>query len=385
MTARPVRAGLDGALASSRRPTGVEHYAASLLTALAAREDPRLVLHLYLPPAAARPVAAPSVRVRVRPDVDTRIRLPWLIACTQWDRLDVLCNFSHLPPPRGVRGRFLGTVYDLAFLDHPECYPPGDAERLDREVAVLCGSAPGIITPSRATRDRLAERYGYPRDAVAVLGAGARAGFVPGEPGALPRVVREAGVRPPFVLCVGRLDPRKNLERVLEACRLLWREGSSLGGLVITGPDDSGAVRLREKVARGAAPGERVAVTGYVDEAELVSLYRAAALLAYPSLSEGFGLPVLEAMACGTPVVTSTVSSLPEVAGEAAVLVDPTDTAAVAAGIRSVLEGRVLAAALREAGPAQAARFTWEGAAQRFAEALWAVGSGANAFQGGVC
>jgi glycosyltransferase involved in cell wall biosynthesis len=167
---------------------------------------------------------------------------------------------------------------------------------------------------------------------------------------------------------VGRLDRRKNLERVIEAYRTLLRQpdgAAACGGLVIAGPDDSGSEEVRRRLDTGRVPGERIVTTGYLGDGDLAPLYRTAAVMVYPSLAEGFGLPVLEAMASGTPTITSNVSSLPEVAGDAALLVDPLDTAAIAGALRRVLTDPHLAARLAAAGPRRAAEFTWERSAER--------------------
>ncbi|MDO9356586.1 MAG: glycosyltransferase family 1 protein [Solirubrobacteraceae bacterium] len=159
----------------------------------------------------------------------------------------------------------------------------------------------------------------------------------------------------PYVLAVGTLEPRKNLERLVEAWGKLPESLRASHDLALVGPrgwDDSDILRTAHE---GGAK-----LLGRVSEDELRALYAGAAAFAYPSLYEGFGLPILEAMAAGAPVVTSDRSSLPEVAGDAAVLVDPTDTAAIASAIESLLTDAPLAERLRAAGRARAAEFSWE-------------------------
>ncbi len=366
--------GIDAGLACSKQPTGVEWFAKSLLQELVMMQSAgghHCRWHVYLPPFGNPGFRIPPhVVPHLRPDVNTLIKNPWLVARSWLDRLDALYLFGHLLPPGGVRGKVVVTVHDLAFDDYPDCYRPGVPERARAEVRAACARADRIVVPSEATRGGLVERYRYPLDRIDVILEGARTHFTPGEPGPLPERVREAMPEGPFILAVGRLDRRKNIERVIDAYRAVHAEGVPCAGLVIAGPDDSGAQGVRQRLAEGAVPGERIVTTGYVTEDELVALYRSAALLVYPSLAEGFGLPVLEAMACGTPVITSSVSSLPEVAGDAGILVDPTDTSAIATQIRRVLTDAALAQRLRDAGIARAAKLTWRSSAERLAASL---------------
>jgi glycosyltransferase involved in cell wall biosynthesis len=172
----------------------------------------------------------------------------------------------------------------------------------------------------------------------------------------LPALERH-GIRRPYILSVGSLEPRKNLLRLLEAYARL--EGSR-PSLVIAGARNYWkSSPVVETVSRLGLE-QHVRFTGYVEDADLPALYSAASLFVFPSLYEGFGLPVLEAMACGTPVVTSSVSSLPEVAGDAALLVDPRDVDAIASAMRRILDDSDLAADLRARGLARAAQFSWE-------------------------
>jgi glycosyltransferase involved in cell wall biosynthesis len=162
-----------------------------------------------------------------------------------------------------------------------------------------------------------------------------------------------------YLLYVGNVEARKNLQRVIAAYATLPTDTPPL---VIVGPHKW---RYSAIVAAAAELGDRLIFTGYVDDAHLPAVYGGALLFLFPSLYEGFGLPVLEAMACGTPVITSTASSLPEVAGDAALLVDPTDTDAIAAAMVRLLADADLQHELRKKGLARAADFSWPQAARR--------------------
>jgi glycosyltransferase involved in cell wall biosynthesis len=164
------------------------------------------------------------------------------------------------------------------------------------------------------------------------------------------------------VLAVGTLQPRKNLIRLVDAVARLSRDMPVV--LRVVGPDGYQAAQIRERLGRSV----QVEIAGYVSEDELAAEYRNADVFVYPSLYEGFGLPVVEAMASGTPVVTSGAGSLREVAGEAALIVDPLDVEAIAEAIARIASDRELRASLRTRGLARAAEFTWDRSATRLAE-----------------
>jgi len=361
---RPLRIGIDASLACTRRPTGVEHCARSMLAELVRLRHPRVQWFVYVSPFASPGCDFPDgVTVRTRPDFNTLLKKPWLVAQTWRDRLDVIFTFGHLLPP-ACRGRRVLTVYDTAFDEFPDCYPPGAAVTAHREVEQSCREAVRLVTLAEATRARLIEDYQYPADRIDVVHAASREAFVPGTNSASSPELLAVGVRAPYFLCVGRLDRRKNVERVIVAYRKLVAERGLVGQLVIAGPADSGSGGIQSRLARNAVPGEDIVLTGYVGEDTLLQLYRSATALIYPSLAEGFGLPILEALACGTPTITSTVSCMPEVAADAALLIDPTDTEAIAAAMQRVANDEVLRERLRLAGLARAAQFSWRRSAE---------------------
>jgi glycosyltransferase involved in cell wall biosynthesis len=253
-------------------------------------------------------------------------------------------------------------VYDMAAFE-PTMRPNRRSlviERLTLAPAVRRSAA--FIAISQATADALAGRYpaAGPRTTVALLGPAPE----PAEP--LTDAAAAKLPVPGFVLAVGTLEPRKNLPRLVAAYQALEPELQARHPLVVVG---ARGWQTGETLAALRSLGESCTMLGYVSDAALLELYRRCGVFCYPSLGEGFGLPVLEAMAVGAPVLTSSLSSLPEVGGEAVTYVDPLDTAEIAAGIARVLSDAALAARLREAGPARARLFSW----QRFAESVLAV------------
>ena len=266
-----------------------------------------------------------------------------------------------LPPVR--RGtRTLLTVHDLSFVRAPEAADPGLRAYLNRVVPRSVARADHVLADSEATRQDLIALYGTPPEKISVLHAGVDSRFQPvTDPAALDAVRTRYGIGPaPYVFSLGTVQPRKNYARLAEAFAQLGRPDLRL---VIAGGkgwlDDPLYAQID---ALGLA--DRVIFTGFAADDDLPALYSAAEVFAFPSLYEGFGLPPLEAMACGTPVVSSASSSLPEVVGEAGLLVDPTDVGALAEALARVLDDAGLRAELVQKGRTQARRFTWERAAR---------------------
>lgn len=256
-------------------------------------------------------------------------------------RLDVLHSTDYIPP--FVRGcRSVITVHDLAFLRWPEHLTLASRAYFNGHIRRAVRSADAIIAVSQATKRDLVDLLGVPSDKVTVVYEAAGQDVPEGAP---------AG---DYVLFVGTFEPRKNLPRLIEAFSEVRRRGY-VGELLLAGQPGWNAEATLAAIERHA---EYVRTCPFDPR-----LYRGARLLAFPSLYEGFGLPVLEAMTCGLPVLTSNLSSLPEIAGEAALLVDPEDVEAIADGLWRLLTDAELAAELHRRGLARAAEFSWDRAA----------------------
>ncbi len=223
-----------------------------------------------------------------------------------------------------------------------------------------------VIAVSAFTRQDLVARYGIAEDKISVVHEAAGPAFHVLDDA--PRQRLPEGVSEPFVLAVGNLEPRKNLARLIEAFGAVAFEPGITAKLVLVGKAKGQAGALARLVEQQHGLRERVVFTGFVDEAQLVLLYNRAALFIYPSLYEGFGLPPLEAMACGCPVVASNVTAMPEVLGDAALLVDPTSTHALSEAMLQVLRRDELARDLRARGLRQVARYSWAKAAEQTRE-----------------
>jgi glycosyltransferase involved in cell wall biosynthesis len=257
------------------------------------------------------------------------------------------------------------TLHDAIAFRYPQGYPWLNNFVHRRYVPWTLPNVDGVITDSEDARRDLGRYLQLPLEGVQVVPLGVDPRFRPLPVDEARAAVARLGVVGPYVLSVGAQQARKNVARLVEAFARVRRRFPSYR-LVIAGPalwrhpgfgQQIEALGLREAVT----------VLGYVPDDALPALYGAAGLFAFPSLYEGFGLPVLEAMACGTPVVCANATSLPELAGDAAVLVDPTDTTALAGAMERVLGDPALQASLRARGQARAATFTWERTARETA------------------
>jgi glycosyltransferase involved in cell wall biosynthesis len=384
-----VRALLDARPALDPVRTGVGHYAERLIRHLP-RVDPEgsytaWYLHArgllrprrFFADVPGLRERASRVPARLFQPVSSRLQVPrleWLVG-----GFDVLLATNFLPPPTGHPERAVLVVHDLAFEVYPRTAPQID-ERWRRRFARAVRRCGAVIVPSVSAKGDLVARHGIPEDRVHAIPHGVDAeafAAVPAEE--LARVRARYGIRGPYVLFVGGLEPRKNVVALVRAFAASGIEASLViaGGRVRWFPAEEARIfaearRLPEPVR------SRVIMTGYVSEPDKRALIAGALALAYPSLYEGFGFPVLEAMAAGTPVLTSNVSSLPEVAGEDALLVDPKDEHAIAEGLRRIVEDGALRERLIGPGRARAAGFTWEATARATAAVLHAVAAAAR-------
>jgi glycosyltransferase involved in cell wall biosynthesis len=254
-------------------------------------------------------------------------------------------------------------IHDISFHRHPEWFPLKHRFLLNLLVPVAARNAARVIVGSTHTRDELVTCYDLPPEKVVVTPYAADPIYRPMPPDeARAAVAKRFGLRDAYVLAVGVIQPRKNLPRLVRAFARI--AGAVPHRLILVGKQGWAAGELLDAIER-AHLGDRVQFTGYVADADLPVLYAAADLFVYPSLYEGFGLPPLEAMACGTPVLTANTTSLPEVVGDAAVTVDPWDEIALAAALEELLRSPERRADLSHRGLGRAALFSWEATARQ--------------------
>ncbi|MGD8244129.1 MAG: glycosyltransferase family 1 protein [Anaerolineae bacterium] len=285
-----------------------------------------------------------------------RLRLP-VPAETITGALDVLYSPDFVLPPTRPACRTLLTVHDLSFMHHPDAFVLPLRRYLERIVPRSIERADLVLADSEHTRSDLIRLFAVPRDRVRVIYPGIDTCFQPNpEPGESARLRERYAIDDrPYILSVGTLQPRKNYVRLIQAFVRSRASRESDTQLLIAG----GRGWLYDDILAEAEKHDTVRPLGFVEDRDLPALYRGAALLAFPSLYEGFGLPVLEAMGCGVPVVCSNTSSLPEVAGDAALLVDPLDVEALGQALTRALEDHELRRAMVERGLSQAARYDW--------------------------
>ncbi len=278
------------------------------------------------------------------------------------DNVD-LFHTTYYPIPPLVDKKTILTVHDVRLMRFPETYSRSRYWFLKLAVPYSVKRADKIIADSDFTKEELVKLLGVPREKIAVVHPGANPRFKPiRDQTSLKRVTAKLSLPDRFVLFVGHLEPRKNLARLVEAFSILKSKTKLPHKLVILGRESWGYKPVLEAAERHNECSD-IVFTGYVDEDDLPLVYNLADALALPSLYEGFGLPLLEAMACGVPVVTSKVSSLPEVAGKAAILVDPYNVEEIADGLVAALGDEALRRALINKGLARAKKFRWEEAA----------------------
>ncbi len=360
-----VRVGINGLLLSgseSFRKAGVSRYIKMLVEGLGS--TPTMAdSTVFLPSGLGREVNAGSLAVlEVGVPPDERIhRILWEVVCLpNWARrlqLDLLHGPAAAIPRFGSIPS-VATIHDLAFMACPEAFPRGQRLYLTAAARHAVAHARRLITGSAATKSELIDRLGADPDRIDVIPYGVAPQFRPFPSFEARQAYRRSKqLHGPAVLYVGTLEPRKNVISLVRAFEQIRKDLPSTR-LILAGGKGWGYGDLFALV-RQAGLSDAVDFTGYVPSAELPYLMAAADVFVYPSLYEGFGLPVLEAMACGTPLVCGHTSSLPEAAGGAGIMVDVRDPRKIAIAVLTLLHDREHGRRCSEAGLAHAARFTW--------------------------
>lgn len=265
-------------------------------------------------------------------------------------------------------------VHDLSFRAHPEYFPLPIAFYMRFLTGQAMRYADRVIVLSEFTLEELRRFHPSAAKKAEVVYPGVDSRFRPEKRPEDPEILRSYGISSDYLLAIGNIHPRKNLSRLLDAYLSLKAEGRSMPSMVWAGVQRWESAELVQR-ARSAG----VILPGFVANDHLPTLYRRAEMLVYPSLYEGFGLPPLEAMACGTPVIASGTTAVPEAVGQAALTVDPTDTKALASAMAQLLEITSLRDSLRQAGIERAGAFTWKRTARQLLEALgYKIRSGAD-------
>ncbi|MFN8423922.1 MAG: glycosyltransferase family 1 protein [Anaerolineae bacterium] len=372
-----------------RQRAGIGRYARELGRAIAARGDVEVAVRRRSAgrrraAAAAAMVGAPVEAVRSMPIASRWLTLAWHrvglpLPAVPWlrpgaaGRIDVFHATDYLAPPRPGAPAVV-TIHDLSFLRHPELAEPSLAAFLRRAVPRATRRAAHVLADSAWTRDDVIALLGVPPGRVSVAYAGVDSAYRPTATPGDDAIRARLGVDRPYILGVGTIEPRKDWPTPIDAFVAAMSGDGSGGGdgagggdrrraLVIAGGVGWRTAATLDAARRAVARGADVRLIGFVDDADLPALYRGADAFCFPSRYEGFGLPPLEAMACGVPTAVSDASCLPEVAGHAALHVPAGDVAAWAAALGALTGDAPLRARLTAAGPARAAAFDWAGAA----------------------
>ena len=313
------------------------------------------------------------LRVRVLRAMNWRLWSVWSFPrALRSDGVQV-AHVQYAIPPR-MPCPAVTTIHDISFKRFPEFFQAKDRLLLDLAVRRAGRQAARIIAPSEHAKSEIVNLYGVNPDKITVTYEGVDEQFKPIDRDAAQGIVSENyGIRSPFVLTVGVIQPRKNLHRLLEGFAKLKGMRQLDHKLVVVGKYGWGERDL-ERGIEELGLGDEVVLTGYVSDKDLPAFYNAADLFVYPSIYEGFGLPPLEAMACGTPVITGNRSSLPEVVGEAGIMADPYDSDSFANAMLKVLSSEPLRADMSARGLDQAAKFSWDEMARQTAAVYHEVG-----------
>lgn len=343
-------------------PTGVGHYTRSLLTELL-QIDQELEVDLWTVSLRGDTSKVPKAgRLNLK-----HVRLPARVVVAVWETIgrpyaesvfgpvDVVhgTNFW-VPPLKRING--VVTIHDLTFRLFPELCTPA-VQRYKWIVPKVLKRCALILTPSKTVAEQVVSELGFPEDRIVVTPEGVRGSFVGAQPD--PALGRRMGINGPYVLFAGTQEPRKNLDRLLTSFSQV--EGDLQ--LVIVGPQGWGSVDL-PALATKLHLGKKVIFSGYLPDADLAALVAGARAFVFPTLYEGFGLPPLEAMAAGIPVVSSDGGSLPEVLGDAPIYCDPLDIESITAAINKGAWDESVRASAVSRGLAQAARYNWRETAE---------------------
>lgn len=351
-----------------RSMTGIGRYVERLTRALAERAEPGWHYDVSAPGERGVPRwLPPGVGYRPVPGPRRVLHLAWTV--TGHPRMERIVNdvdlvhVLHPSFPLPTRRPSVVTVHDLMIMDHPDWYERGEGWGFRHCMEQLATGAARVITDSEDVAGQLVRRVGLARERITVVSLAVGDEFRHQAPAAdIERVCADLGVRPgSFLLAVGNLSTRKNLGTLVRALGQV--EAASLP-LVLAGRPGIGADEVHDEIRRQKVT-DRLRFAGYVPDADLPALVQGALALVHPAVDEGFGLPPLEAMAAGTPVIAARAGSIPEVVGDAAELVDPLDDRAWAEAIDLIASDGELRAAMAASGRFRAAAFTWDRVAEQ--------------------
>jgi len=357
-----MRVAVDVSAVLNGRLSGVGYYTEHLLTALLAKGSPEHEWLLFSNRTNPALEAELWGEIRLQAGSRQRARQLWM----QWQlpgELEAshpdICHFTNYLAPLRVKQPYVLTVYDMSVWLTPSCHHPKTLAVHRALTPISAKKARLVITISESARQDIIEGLGLPPEKVRVVYAGASPGFSPVPCAQAKAVAENYGLDMPYILTVGTLEPRKNHRRLLAAFKQIVEQERLPHHLVLVGGAGWRAPEFIREVQDSGLAG-KVHLLGYVPREDLPALYSAASLFTFPSLQEGFGMPLLEAMACGTPSVISTAPALVEVAGGAALTAEATNVSDIAGAIYRVLSNSEEAERRKQLGLERARYFNWE-------------------------
>lgn len=377
--------------AGIRQDAGIGYYVRSLLDAMLALDtENQYILLTSGRPTKTHPFpSAPNVRGRGVLVPDRYLNVLWY----RWripfspslftGKVDIYHGPDFVLPPLGKQVRKVVTIHDLAFLEHPEYAVPSLAAYLRQVVPIALAKADAVTAVSADVARSLVEHFQVPREKIAIIPNGLHKHFRRiTDPILLGATANKFGLKHPLVLGVGTLEPRKNHMGLIRAFHETQSQGNknTRPAMLALAGGHGWLYEETKQLVADLKLEKKVKFLGRVTDLELTTLYSLADVFAFPSFFEGFGVPALEAMACGAPTITSNTSSLPEVVGDAALTVDPHDPSALAAAITRILSNDRLRDDLRAKGYQQAQLYTWPKAASKMLHVYERLYTGATTF-----
>ncbi|MHB8792455.1 MAG: glycosyltransferase family 4 protein [Thermoleophilia bacterium] len=358
------RIGID-AHAIGENLTGNETYIANLISGISSIESGHQFTLLFTRRDLADRWSNKYDRVEtalIRPSTPL-IRIPFSLPYLAWRRRIDLLHVQYVSPPL-IQIPVVTTIHDISFEKYPDLFSAREVAQFRMTIPMSARRAAKVITISENSKKDLIEFYGLKEEDIVVTYLGVSSIFSPVAAGH-EEIMKKYGIDGPYILTVGNLQPRKNLQRLVAAyVRLRNSRPDIKHKLVIVGKRAWRHDPIIES-AKQSRWAKDILLTDYVPEDDLPVLYSGASVFVYPSIYEGFGLPPLEAMACGVPVITSDRSSLPEVVGDAAIKINPFDVEAIAASMASVILEPSVASKMRQDSVERASLFSWEKCARQ--------------------
>lgn len=287
---------------------------------------------------------------------------------------DIFHFFNYIVPPK-IRGRIIVTIYDMVYKLFPETMARSNYKRLEKELKSSADRADKIVTISMNSKKEIMEYLDVAEDRIDIVYPGIDANIYSKDfpPQRFEETKAKYRLPSRYILYLGTLEPRKNIGRIIDAYVLFIKEADEEINLVIAGKKGWMFDEIFKKVEDYGLE-DKIIFTGYVDEGDKPLIYKMSDLFIFPSLYEGFGMPVLEAMAAGVPVITSNTSALPEVAGDAALLINPLDVEDIAYAIKKLMKDEALRNSLIQKGQKRSRDFSWKKSAEKLLDIYREVG-----------